>query len=314
MLRRLPALAVWALVLAGCAAAPASVPSSSVTTPSLAEPSATTSSPTEASPTGVTKVLVIVEENHSLDQMQRGMPHLAGLAQQYGYATGYAAVTHPSLPNYLAIAGGSTFGVADDASPAAHPLGGQSVFGAAVAAGRKARLYAESMPSACDTRSSGRYAVKHAPWAYFVDEASACRAGMIPSGTPDAGALASDVAAGELPTVGMLVPDLDHDAHDGTLAAADAWLQGWLPTIMAGPDFVAGRLAIVITADEDDRSAANHVLTVVVAPGVEHEVVTSPLSHYSLTGLLCEVAGVPPLREAAGAPSFADAFGLHLGT
>jgi acid phosphatase len=257
-------------------------------------------------------VLVVVEENHSLDQMRRGMPYLAGLAQQYGYATGYTAVAHPSLPNYLAIAGGSTFGVADDASPAAHRLSGPSVFGAAVEAGRTARLYAESMPSACDTRSAGRYAVKHAPWAYFADEASACRAGMVPSGTPDAGALASDVATGELPTVGMLVPDLDHDAHDGTLAAADAWLQGWLPTIMAGPDFIAGRLAIVITADEDDSSAGNHVLTVVVAPGVEHEVVTSPLTHYSLTGLLCEVAGVPPLREAAGAPSFAAAFGLHL--
>src|SRR5665647_2155124 len=116
------------------------------------------------------------------------------------------------------------------------------------------------------------------------------------------GARASDVAAGDLPTVGMLVPDLDHDAHDGTLATADEWLHAWLPGIMAGPDFLAGRLAIVVTADEDDGSAGNQVLTVVIAPGVTHEVVTSPLSHYSLTGLLCEVAGVPPLREAAGAP------------
>jgi acid phosphatase len=261
----------------------------------------------------VSKVLVVVEENHSLDQMRSGMPYLAGLAQKYGYATDYAAVAHPSLPNYLAIAGGSTFGVTDDASPAAHPLSGQSVFGAAIAAGRTARLYAESMPSACDTRPSGRYAVKHAPWAYFVDEASLCRAGTVPAGTPAVGALASDVSAGELPTVGMLIPDLAHDAHDGTLASADAWLKGWLPTIMAGPDFAAGRLAIVITADEDDRSAGNRVLTVVVAPGVKHEVVTSRLSHYSLTGLLCEVAGVPPLRKAAGAPSFAEAFGLRLG-
>ncbi len=267
-----------------------------------------------SSPSGVSKVLVVVEENHSLDQMRSGMPYLAGLAQKYGYATDYAAVAHPSLPNYLAIAGGSTFGVTDDASPAAHPLSGQSVFGAAIAAGRTARLYAESMPSACDTRPSGRYAVKHAPWAYFVDEASAVSGrDRCPPGLLTVGALASDVSAGELPTVGMLIPDLAHDAHDGTLASADAWLKGWLPTIMAGPDFAAGRLAIVITADEDDRSAGNRVLTVVVAPGVKHEVVTSRLSHYSLTGLLCEVAGVPPLRKAAGAPSFAEAFGLRLG-
>lgn len=311
-------VAACLLVLAGCAGAPSAAPaagsvpasvgraSAGSTGPSALEPSAPASRP------GIRKVLVIVEENHGLTQMLQGMPYLAGLAQQYGYATDDMAVAHPSLPNYLAIAGGSTFGVTDDASPRAHPLSGPSVFGAAVAAGRTARLYAESMPSACDTRSSGTYAVKHAPWAYFVDEAAPCTAGMVPSGVPGSGALASDVAAGALPTVGMLVPNLAHDAHDGTLAAADVWLEDWLPTIMAGPDFTAGRLAIVVTTDEAEGSGPDRVLTVVVAPGVSHEVVSSPLSHYSLTGLLCEVAGVPPLREAAGAPSFAEAFGLRV--
>ena len=257
-------------------------------------------------------MLVVVEENHSLSEMQAKMPYLFGLAQQYGYATDYRAIRHPSLPNYLAIAGGSTFGVVDDAGPRHHRVSGASVFGAAIAAGRTAALYAESMPSACFMTTSGPYAVRHAPWAYFVDEAALCKAGMVPSGTPAAGALATDVAAGHLPTVGMLVPDLDHDAHDGSLPTADEWLHGWLPQIMAGPDFQAGRLAIVVTADEDDKTSSNQVLTVVIAPGVTHEVVTSPLSHYSLTGLLGEVAGVPPLRDAAGAPSFAEAFGLRL--
>lgn len=318
MLRRLCLLAAGLLVLAGCAGSPTAAPtgqSGSAPTTATAGGPATTSaapSPPTSSPSGVDKVLVVVEENHSLAQMQQGMPYLAGLAQEYGYATEYLAITRPSLPNYLAIAGGSTFGVTDDASPQAHPISGPSVFGAAVEAGRTARLYAESMPTACDPEPSGPYAVKHAPWAYFVDEAALCRAGMVPSGTPGSGALASDVAAGELPNVGMLVPNLDNDAHDGTLATADAWLQGWLPTIMAGPDFTSGRLAIVVTADEAESTGPNKVLTVVIAPGVAHAVVSTPLTHYSLTGLLCEVAGVPPLREAAGAPSFAEAFGLLL--
>ena len=38
------------------------------------------------------------------------MPYLAGLAGEFGRTTAYRAVTHPSLPNYLAVAGGSTFG------------------------------------------------------------------------------------------------------------------------------------------------------------------------------------------------------------
>jgi hypothetical protein len=107
-------------------------------------------------------------------------------------------VTHPSLPNYLAIAGGSTFGVRDDKSPAAHPLAGQSVFGQVLAAGGTAKTYAEAMPSNCATSAEGRYAVKHNPWPYFADagERAACRRYDVPSGTPARGALHDDVTPG----------------------------------------------------------------------------------------------------------------------
>jgi len=96
--------------------------------------------------THVTKVLTVVEENHSLAQMRSSMPFLSAMATQYAYATGYTAVSHPSLPNYLALSGGSTFGITDDRDPSAHPIPGQSVFGQALAAGKTAKVYAESMP------------------------------------------------------------------------------------------------------------------------------------------------------------------------
>src|SRR3978361_1359069 len=64
-----------------------------------------------------TKVLVVIEENHSLAQMRAGMPFLARQSSKYGYATHWKALTHPSEPNYLAIVGGSTFGVTDDETP-----------------------------------------------------------------------------------------------------------------------------------------------------------------------------------------------------
>jgi phosphatidylinositol-3-phosphatase len=280
------------------------------TTP--AQPSASSPAAASKTPVGISKVLTIVEENHSLAEMRAGMPYLSGLAAGYGYATDYRAITHPSLPNYLAISGGSTFGVTDDASPRVHPLQGASIFGQALAAGGTARLYAESLPSPCGTASTGAYAVKHAPWAYYVDERAQCAKGMLPAGLPTAGVLADDIAAGRLPTVGMLVPDLNHDAHDGTLRQADDWLKGWLPLLMTGPDFRAGRLAIVVTGDEDDSSSGNRVLTVVIAPGLTHRVVGTALTHYSLTRLYDDVAGAAPLRSAATAPSLAQAFGLHL--
>jgi len=81
---------------------------------------------------------------------------------------------------------------------------------------------------------------------------------------------------------------------------------------MNGPDFHAGRLAIVVTFDEDDSATAhNQVLTVVLHPALHHRVVSTPLTHLSLSRWLSEAAGAAPLRQAASAPSLGQAFGLR---
>ena len=102
-----------------------------------------------------TKVLVVIEENHSLAEMRAGMPFLAALSDRYGYATDWHALTHPSEPNYLAIVGGSTFGITDDHPPAENSAmvgNAPSVFSQAREAGRTAATYAQSMPAPCSTR------------------------------------------------------------------------------------------------------------------------------------------------------------------
>jgi acid phosphatase len=262
-------------------------------------------SPAVARPT---KVLVFMVENHTLDEMRAQMPWTAALADRYGYATSYRAMTHPSLPNYLAVAGGSTFGVQDDADPSSHPLSGASVFGRALQSGSTARLYAEEMPGPCATTASGAYAVKHNPWAYFVDERAECQRYDVPLDQ-----LASDVRTGSLPGAGMVIADMCHIAHDCPLSTADAWLRTEVGPVLSGPDFRQGRLVVVITADEDDRSGDNRVLTVVATRDMpEHQVVSSPLTHLSLSRFYGEVLGFAPLREAAGAPSLAQAFHLPL--
>ena len=195
------------------------------------------------------KALVVVEENHSQSSVLSGMPYLASLADTYGQTSAYRAVAHPSLPNYLAIIGGSTFGVTDDQPPADHPVPGASVLDAAIANAATAKAYIEDMPGPCTLVSGGDYAVKHNPWAYFADHTGRrnCQNFDVPAGTATGGALHDDVQAGTLPTVGMLIPNLCHDAHNCPLAAADGWLQQWLPVLMQGPDYRAGHLAIVIT-------------------------------------------------------------------
>lgn len=295
-------------VLTGCTAA-APVPSGG-SAPASSAPSAPPAPSASSSPGGVTKVLVIVVENHSFEQMKAQMPYTFGLATTFGYATRYTAIRHPSLPNYVAIVGGQTYGIADDGGPSANAIrSGMSVFGQAIAAGRTAALFAEGMPGNCALANGGdRYAVKHNPWAYFAAERSLCTRFDVPIEN-----LAATIATGTLPTVGMVVPNLCNDAHDCPLGTADAWIMGWMDKLFAGPDWASGHLAVLITADENDDSPGNTVLTVVVHPSQAAHVVATPLSHYSVTRLLEDVAGAPHLFGAASAPSLSTAFALPIG-
>jgi len=323
--------AAVAMSVAGCGAPDAAVtsppPGSSPVTgtsgavvpaPTAVAPSAGASNP--ASPAAASsaagaapvKALVVVEENHSQSAVLSGMPYLASLADTYGQTSAYRAVAHPSLPNYLAVIGGSTFGVTDDRPPADHPVAGASVLDSAIARAATAKAYIEDMPGPCTLVSSGDYAVKHNPWAYFADQTDRgnCRNFDVPTGTATGGALYDDIQAGTLPTIGLLIANLCHDAHNCPLSTADAWLQQWLPIVMRGPDYRAGRLAIVITFDEDDNSGDNTVLTTVIAPTVHHVSAAGPLTHYSLTRYLAELTGTPPPAEAATAASLGTAFGM----
>ena len=302
--RRALSLAALVTALAACG------PSADAGRPSSAPASATPSA--SATPTGITKVLTIVLENHGVAAVTAGMPGLMKLATTYGRTSSYSATTHPSLPNYLDLAGGTTFGVKDDASPVDHPIQGQSVFDLALTSGRTARTYAEAMPAACSLVNSGRYAVRHNPWTYFSDDASrrACQVGDVPLGDSTSGALHDDIAKGTLPNVGFVVPDVCNDAHDCPLATADAWVGGWMSQVLQGPDWQAGRLAVVVTFDEAEVSGENTVLTVVVAPGLHGTVADAALTHESWTRWMSDLVGAAAPGDAGSARSLGAAFGL----
>lgn len=317
-----PAAAVLCLAALVSAAGCSSGSNQASSRPTSSRPSPSTStmpahSPTETASTNAhvgkpAKLLVVVMENHSANSAAGGMPTLAAAAARYGSATQSFGLTHPSLPNYLAIAGGSTFGVHDDNLPVVHPLSGSSVFGQVLAAGKVAKTYAEGMTSTCQTRRSGRYAVKHNPWAYFTSpaERAGCRRFDVPAGTPTNGNLHDDIAAGTLPTFGLLIPDLCNDAHDCSLSTADGWLHGWLRPLLASEDFRSGRLAVVVTFDEDHGDANNNILTAVLDRRLDASKVTARLDHTALSRSISQLVGARPLRDAAAAPDFLGAFGL----
>ncbi len=267
---------------------------------------APTPTPVPASINTITKVLVFVEENHSYDQMRLGMPYAATLADKYGYSNNFYAIRHPSLPNYIAMAGGSTNGITANGSPSTYKVKGPSIFGQAIAANKTAKTYADGMPSNCYLSNGGtKYVVRHNPWAYFVDERALCQKFDVPFTKFD-----EDVKAGALPNLGFVIPNNCNNAHDCSLKTADNWFKTQMAKVFNGPDWKSGKLAVVLTADEDNKSSGNKILTAVMHPSLNRKVVSQKLTLYSLSRFCSELVGAKPLKNALTAASMSDAFGL----
>jgi phospholipase C len=230
-------------------------------------------------------VVWIWMENESYDEIV-GNPsarYLNQLAAKCGLATNYFAITHPSLPNYLAATSGSDWGIADDNPPAAHALAHPSIFSQVAAAGMTWRSYDESMPARCALSSSGQYAVKHNPAAYYTGIRRACTRWDVPL---------SDLRLDSLPSFAFVTPNVCDDMHDCSVSTGDVWLKRWVTRIVAGSAYSSGTTALFVTFDEGSGSS-NRVATVVVSP-------TTPpgtrarawFDHYSLLKTTEQLLGI----------------------
>jgi len=279
-------------VLAGCSfpVRPGTVTTTG--TPEAAStPSSQPSAPASAEAALGAHVFVIVMENTTYDQAL-AQPFTRSLADQYALASNYHAVSHPSLPNYLAMTAGSTFGIRDDSYRALPPGG----LGAQLTqAGVSWKAYAEGMAGDCLTNTP-RYAVKHNPFAFY---GGACPANVVAMDQ-----LAGDLA-GTTPRLSWLIPDLCHDGHDCPAATADGWLAATVPAILASPAWKAGGV-LFITWDEDDGSGDNHVATLVVAPRLTTHTTAVAYDHYSLLATIEDRLGVYRLGLAASATAITD--------
>ena len=236
-------------------------------------------------------------------------PHLSSYARACGLATNYQAITHPSLPNYLAATSGSTGGVSSDCAPSQCPQYRTSLFAQLDAASREWRTYAEAMPSPCNRVAQGRYATKHNPAVYFPAIRSRCAQWDLPMGGAD-GPFARDLAARTLAAFTFIEPDICDDGHDCSTTFADEWLGAMLDRITRSPAYHAGGVAVFVTWDEGDGSD-QHIATVVLSPGVRRGTRdVTPYTHYSLLRTTEALFGLPPLVNAATANDMRAAFGL----
>ena len=319
--------AALALLVGGCAQAPPPLtyPSSPPlpTGSSLPGPGPGTGSPS-ATAAKYSKVLVIAEENHSYGEIigDPAAPYVTMLANTYGTATNMNAgypTGCPSLAAYILLTSGSTQGICDDDNPSAHQLSASSIFSQVDDAGMQWRNYAEDAPDNCagTNADNDRFLVRHTPAPYYTSEAVRCASWDVPLGTVTSGALHDDVVLGTLPAYSFVTPDACGDMHGapacpgGDVSIGDAWLRSWIPVIMGGPDYTAGRLVIIITWDEGN-SSSNHIPTVVISPTTRGVSSGTAFTHCSTLRATEEILGLGTLGCAANAPSMLGPF--HLGT
>jgi hypothetical protein len=239
-------------------------------------------------------------ENRASSQVEESSsaPFLGRLGAECAVATNYSGISHPSLPNYIALTSGTTAGITDDSDPSAHPLSIPSIFSLL---GSNWRALDESMPSNCALTSDGNYAVRHNPAAYYTNIRGACASQSLPLGSvPDLSARFT-----------FITPNLCDDMHDCSTRAGDTWLSREVPLIVDSPQYQAGGTVLFITFDENDEGGtlvALYAIAPSIRPGTT---VGQPFDHYSLLRTTEELLGLRPLLgRAQSASSMVPA--LHL--
>jgi len=234
-------------------------------------------------PTAIRHVIVVMEENHDLVWTLTN-PAFLSLYSHSAHATRAYAICHPSAPNYIAISSAvdqrcgsdrvtylKATNLASDA--ASHSVSWQGLF--------------ESMPSACDRTDAYPYIAHHNPWVYYSDLKSTCAAHDLSFFTPTgASRLQLELNGSTLPALTYISPNMLHDAHDGSLAAAYSWLAKYVLHPVHASSTYAPTTAVIVLFDEAYKQSCRcsegggyTAGTITVSGGPIYLVVRSPVSN-----------------------------------
>lgn len=240
-------------------------------------------------------VVVIVFENKESTMVlgNRAAPTFNAYGRRYARLTRYYGVTHPSLPNYLALVSGSTQGITTNCTDCV--VEATSLADTIEASGRTWKTYAEALPAPGFLGPfKGRYAKKHNPLAYFrgIAEDPARRARIVPLSQ-----LGRDVRAGALPSFSILVPDLCHSMHDCSVSVGDAWLRSQIGKFVKLPKTV-----VFVMFDEGSTSirGGGHTAALALGQAVRSASrFTGVTSHYGILRTIEQAWGLPLLGRSA---------------
>jgi hypothetical protein len=238
-------------------------------------------------------VVVVLENRSAVDVGGASTPFIDSLARNGAVLPDSYAVTHPSLPNYLALFSGSTHGVKNDRC--AQHFKGPNLASSIIRAGRTFAGYVQALPAPTFGKCRhGKYDKVLAPWKFFPEvPASVSR---------PVDAFPRDYA--HLPDLSFLTPDLAYDMHSGSMHTADRWLMHHVGSYAAWAR--THNSLLIVTWDEDDHEDGNRILTIITGAHVRAGRYSQHITHYNLLRTLTGLERIAPIGAAGGAPPIND--------
>jgi hypothetical protein len=268
-------------------------------------------------------VVLVIEENHQYSDVLAQMSWLTSMGNQYGYATNYEADTSGSLMDYLWLSSGScessscapspvppgsgNFGCAGD--HCSSPITDDNIFRILTNSGISWKEYMESY-TGWNGPDNSLYVKRHNPAAWYSDviNSQALQSKIVDFGSN----FLRDANANSLPNYSIVVPNMQDDAHDGSLGQADVWLQNNIAPILNTPPFQAGGDGLlIITFDECDAAGSGicsdgteHVYTAVIGPQVvPHTASNTHYMHENTLRTILQALGANDFPLASGTAS-----------
>lgn len=219
-------------------------------------------------------IVIVFEENHSYKQIigsksgKKKAPYMNYLAKNGANMTNFHGVWHPSQPNYLAFFYGTRHGIKGDAKPKDIPWDIPNLAAQLRNNGYTFMSYNDGLPrigSQVNTFASPHgYARKHNPWTNSQSNIPSKNLLSPLVNQPFENFPCKDYS--KLPTVTVVIPNLAHDMHDGTIQQADKWLKENLSSYAKWAK--KHNSLLVITWDEDGNTKENHIPTIFYGAGV----------------------------------------------
>jgi hypothetical protein len=261
--------------------------------------------PGRPAPAAPAHVVVIVMENREYSQIigNPNAPYINTLAATYALATDYRAVSHPSLPNYLALTGGSTFGITEDClrcDVAGDYLGDQMIATGTPWMAYIESVYPDSTPPCKFREGKANYDKSHNPWSYYDDlQNDAAQCVLVQP-------YEKSFDPANMPEFAWITPNTVHDMHDGSVARGDAWLAANVPPIIAD---MSGSDVLFLVWDEGstDKGGGGHVVAIAAGPGAKMGFQDpTAYNHYGLLLTIEDLLGLPCLRKACEAQAMTN--------